>query len=62
MRAGFEAAGYTVLGAATSGQAAKALGEGAGVSSPTVASLTWRLEHGHELSALATCWSWTKGP
>ena len=45
VRAGFEAAGYTVLGAATSGQAAKALGEGAGVSSSTVASLTWRLEH-----------------
>ena len=34
-----------MLGAATSGQAAKALGEGAGVSSSTVASLTWRLEH-----------------
>ncbi len=44
VRAGFEAAGYTVLGTATSGQAAKALGEGAGVSSSTVASLTWRLE------------------
>jgi AAA domain/TrwC relaxase len=45
VRAGFEAAGYTVIGAATSGQAAKALEEGAGVSSRTVASLTWRLEH-----------------
>ena len=45
VRAGFEAAGYTVVGAATSGQAAKALEEGAGVSSRTVASLTWRLEH-----------------
>jgi conjugative relaxase-like TrwC/TraI family protein len=45
VRAGFEAAGYSVLGAATSGQAAKALGEGAGLSSRTVASLTWRLEH-----------------
>lgn len=45
VRAGFEAAGYTVLGAATSGQAAKALGEGAGVASRTVASLTWRLDH-----------------
>ncbi len=31
VRAGFEAAGYTVLGAATSGQAARALEEGAGV-------------------------------
>jgi conjugative relaxase-like TrwC/TraI family protein len=45
VRAGFEAAGYTVIGAATSGQAAKALESGAGVSSRTVASLTWRLEH-----------------
>ena len=45
VRAGFEAAGYTVIGAATSGQAAKALEEGAGVSSRTLASLTWRLEH-----------------
>jgi conjugative relaxase-like TrwC/TraI family protein len=49
VREGFEAAGYKVLGAATSGQAAKALGEGAGVSSRTVASLTWRIEHGHEV-------------
>ena len=49
VREGFEAAGYKVLGAATSGQAAKALGEGAGVPSRTVASLTWRIEHGHEL-------------
>ncbi len=45
VRAGFEAAGYTVIGAATSGQAAKALEEGAGVSSRTVASLTWCLDH-----------------
>ena len=45
VRAGFEAAGYSVIGAATSGQAAKALGEGAGVASRTVASLTWRLDH-----------------
>ena len=48
VREGFEAAGYHVLGAATSGQAAKALGQGAGVASRTVASLTWRLEHGRE--------------
>jgi hypothetical protein len=45
VRAGFEAAGYTVLGAATSGQAARALEQGAGLQSRTVASLTWRLEH-----------------
>ncbi|HXW79961.1 MAG TPA: MobF family relaxase, partial [Acidimicrobiales bacterium] len=48
VRAGFETAGYTVVGAATSGQAAKALGEGAGVESRTVASLSWRLEHRRE--------------
>jgi hypothetical protein len=48
VRAGFEAAGYQVLGTATSGQAAKALGEGAGITSRTVASLRWRLEHGRE--------------
>jgi conjugative relaxase-like TrwC/TraI family protein len=45
VRAGFEDAGYTVLGAATSGQAAMALGQGSGVNSSTVASLTWRLDH-----------------
>ena len=45
VRAGFEAAGYKVIGAATSGQAAKALEEGFRVSSRTVASLTWRLDH-----------------
>jgi conjugative relaxase-like TrwC/TraI family protein len=49
VREGFEHAGYKVLGTATSGQAAKALGEGAGVASRTVASLTWRIEHGHEV-------------
>jgi hypothetical protein len=48
VRSGFESAGYTVLGTATSGQAAKALVEGAGIESRTVASLTWRLEHGRE--------------
>jgi ATP-dependent exoDNAse (exonuclease V) alpha subunit len=45
VRAGFEDGGYTVLGAATSGQAALALGQGSGVNSSTVASLTWRLDH-----------------
>ena len=43
--AGFETAGYTVLGTATSGQAAKGLGAGAGVQARTVASLCWRLDH-----------------
>jgi conjugative relaxase-like TrwC/TraI family protein len=46
VRAGFETAGYTVLGTATSGQAAKTLGDGAEMESRTIASLTWRLEHG----------------
>jgi conjugative relaxase-like TrwC/TraI family protein len=45
VREGFESAGYTVLGTATSGQAARNLGEGAGIESRTVASLSWRLEH-----------------
>jgi hypothetical protein len=45
VRAGFEAAGYEVIGTATSGQAARNLGEGAGMASRTVASLAWRLEH-----------------
>ncbi len=44
--AGFEAAGFQVLGTATSGQAARGLGEGAGIGeSRTLASLTWRLDH-----------------
>ncbi len=46
VRTGFESAGYRVLGAATSGQAARKLGDGAGIDSRTVASLTWRLDHG----------------
>ena len=45
VRDGFETAGYTVLGTATSGQAARNLGDGAGIESRTVASLTWRLDH-----------------
>jgi len=45
VREGFETAGYTVLGTATSGQAARNLGEGAGIDSRTVASVTWRLDH-----------------
>jgi conjugative relaxase-like TrwC/TraI family protein len=46
VRAGFEAAGYEVVGTATSGQAARNLGVGAGMASRTLASLAWRLEHG----------------
>jgi hypothetical protein len=46
VRGGFEFASYRVLGAATSGQAARNPGEGAGIDSRTVASLTWRLDHG----------------
>jgi conjugative relaxase-like TrwC/TraI family protein len=45
VRAGFESAGYEVIGTATSGQAARNLGAGAGIASRTVASLAWRLEH-----------------
>jgi conjugative relaxase-like TrwC/TraI family protein len=44
-RSVFEAAGYRVLGTAISGQAARTLGEAAGVESRTIASLVWRLEH-----------------
>jgi conjugative relaxase-like TrwC/TraI family protein len=46
VRAGFESAGYEVVGTATSGQAARNLAQGAGMESRTVASLAWRLEHG----------------
>ncbi len=46
VRAGFETAGHGVLGTATSGQAAKTLGQGAGIEARTIASLTWRLDQG----------------
>jgi conjugative relaxase-like TrwC/TraI family protein len=46
VRAGFETAGYSVVGTATSGQAAKNLADGAGIDSRTIASLSWRLDHG----------------
>ena len=46
IRTAFEAGGYTVLRAATSGQAARTLAEAAGVESRTVASLRSRLAHG----------------
>jgi len=49
VRSGFEAGGYKVVGTATSGQAAKALGEGAGIDSRTVSSLIWRLGHNREV-------------
>jgi hypothetical protein len=45
VREGFESAGYSVLGTATSGQAARNLGDGAGIESRTVASLAWCLDH-----------------
>jgi conjugative relaxase-like TrwC/TraI family protein len=45
VRAGFETAGYAVIGTATSGQAAKNLTDGAGIESRTIASLSWRLDH-----------------
>jgi len=46
VRLGFEDAGYTVLGTATSGQAARTLGRDAGIeTSSTLASLLWRLDH-----------------
>jgi hypothetical protein len=39
--------GYRVIGTSTSGQAARTLGRAAGIDpSRTLASLTWRLEHG----------------
>jgi len=44
--AGFAASGFTVIGTATSGQAARGLGEGAGLGeSRTIASLCWRLDN-----------------
>jgi conjugative relaxase-like TrwC/TraI family protein len=46
--AAFEASGYSVVGTATSGQAARNLGREAELGeSGTLASLLWRLEHGH---------------
>ncbi len=46
-RRAFEGAGFRVLGAAVSGQAARTLGTEAGIDDPrTIASLLWRLDHG----------------
>ena len=44
--AAFEASGCRVLGTATAGQAARTLGDGAKMSSSTLATLTGRLERG----------------
>ncbi len=47
VRAAFEASGYTVIGAATSGQAARTLGVETGIDlSRTLASISWRIDHG----------------
>jgi hypothetical protein len=47
VRDAFSAEGFTVLGASSSGQAARTLGREAGISSsPTLASLRWQLGHG----------------
>ncbi len=48
LRAAYETDGHRVIGTATSGQAAKTLGEAAHVDSRTTASLLWRLQHGRE--------------
>ena len=46
VRLAFEEAGYTVVGTATSGQAARTLGRDANLDqSSTLASLLWRLDH-----------------
>ena len=42
-----QASGYRVLGTSTSGQAAQTLGTEANVEARTLASLLWRLDHGH---------------
>jgi hypothetical protein len=49
VRMAFEGAGFTVVGTATSGQAARTLAHDAGVTSSTLASLLWRLDH-HQLT------------
>ncbi|MDP9070080.1 MAG: AAA family ATPase [Actinomycetota bacterium] len=46
VRSAYEAGHYRVLGAAISGQAARALHDEAGVDGRTIASVVWRLEHG----------------
>ncbi len=47
VRGAYQAAGFDVVGTATSGQAARTLGREAGIGeSRTLASLLWRLDHG----------------
>lgn len=41
-----EEAGYRVIGTATSGQAARTLGDAAGIEARTMRSLLWQLDHG----------------
>ena len=48
VRDAYETAGHRVIGASTSGQAARTLGREAGVESRTIASLLWRLDHGRQ--------------
>ena len=43
-----QTAGYQVLGTSTSGQAARTLGTEAAISSGTLRSLLWRLDHHHD--------------
>ena len=45
VRMAYESEGYTVIGTATSGQAARTLGRDAKMTSSTLASLLWRLDH-----------------
>ncbi len=48
LRTAYETAGHRVIGTATSGQAAKTLGDAAHINSHTTASLLWRLQYGRE--------------
>jgi AAA domain len=45
VRDAYEAGGHRVIGASTSGQAARTLEREAGIDSRTLASLLWRLDH-----------------
>ncbi len=48
LRVAYETDEHRVIGTATSGQAAKTLGDAAHINSHTTASLLWRLQHGSE--------------
>jgi conjugative relaxase-like TrwC/TraI family protein len=54
LRTSFETDGHRVIGTATSGQAAKTLGDAAHINSHTTASLLWRLQHGREQLGAST--------